>query len=158
MKNIKILFVTVVLIISICIPVYATPVRGVNSWSNLTIAQLQQLTYGTKLSGYEQLILDLERQYQINAFFIIAVAKVETAGGNAGVGQSKNNLYGMRGSNGFYYYSNAGESTKAFCDTISTLYFANGRYSLSAIAEWYCNSHWGYKVEDMINDLYYQVV
>lgn len=54
MKNLKFLVVTMLMIISMCVPAHATVVRGVNSYSGLTVNQLQTLTSGTKLSGYEE--------------------------------------------------------------------------------------------------------
>jgi len=133
-------------------------VRGVNSYSNCTAADLRKITAGTKLQGYEQTILDVEKRYQINAFFICAVANQETQMGLTGVGADRNNLFGMRGSDGFFYYSNAGESVESFGRCIYNLYWANGRKTLPRIAEWYCDPSWAYYVENSINYLYYKMI
>ena len=134
--------------------VYAQPVKGVNSYSNLTVAELQTLTKGTPMAGTEQVILEVEKQYQINAFFILAVANQETSMGRAGVGASRNNLFGMRGSNGFYWYDTPAESIRAFGACIYRVYWRNGRKTLPKIAEWYCDSSWAIEVEKNIDYLY----
>ena len=133
---------------------FAQPVKGVNSYSGCTVSDLRKITKGTKMEGCEQTILDVEKQYQINAFFICSVALTETGMGKAGVGVSRNNLFGMRGKNGFYYYSSAHESIRAFGNCIYKVYWQNNRKTLPRIAEWYCDRQWAYAVENNINFLY----
>jgi len=154
-KRIFKLMVTSIFVVAFATNVYASnPVRGVNSYSGCTVSDLRKITVGTKMEGYEQTILDVEKEYQINAFFICSVALTETAMGKTGVGASRNNLFGMRGSKGFYYYNNAGESIRAFGSCIYRVYWKNNRKTLPRIAEWYCDRAWAKTVENNINFLY----
>lgn len=136
--------------------------KGVNSYSNATIAQIQKVTAGTSLSGYEQVILDTEAKYDVNAIFILAVAQTETSMGLAGVGRKhKNNLFGITNGSGFATYSNPGESVEAFGALISNYYFSNGKYSLAEIGSKYCPatySEWAKKVEQNINSIYQKML
>ena len=135
-----------------------TLTRGINSYSYATVTDLQKVTKGTRLYGYEQQIINVERKYQVNAFFILAVANVETGMGNAGVGLSRNNCFGMRGNSDFYYYNNPGQSVDAFGSLISNFYFANGRYTAYQIGQWYCDTYWASKVTNEIDRLYYNMI
>lgn len=133
-------------------------VKGVNSYSNATIADLQKVTKGTGLYGYEQVILDTEKEFQVNAFFILAVAQAETSLGTAGTGVSKNNAFGLtKRGGGYATYNNIGESIKAFGGNIKRVHFNNGRYTIPAIARVYCPpnaAQWSTKVVNNINSLY----
>lgn len=137
--------------------VWAKPVKGVNSYSGCTVEELRKITKGTPMQGCEQVILDIEKEYQINAFFTCAVALTETGMGKTGVGASQNNLFGMRGSKGFYWYDSPEESIRAFGGCIYRVYWKNGRKTLPRIAEWYCDSSWAKTVERNINYLYGKV-
>lgn len=160
-KKIIILLATLILVISSNISAFAGTnlVKGVNSYSNATIEQLQKITKGTPMYGCEQVILDTEKQNDLNAIFICAVAETETSMGLAGVGRSHlNNLFGTRNKYGWIYYSNPSESIKAFGSMINRIYFGNGLYSLSAIGNKYCGGDWANKVERNINKLYNQML
>lgn len=153
-KLLSIIFLTTILTTN----VWATPVKGVNSYSNCTVQELQMVTKGTPMYGYEWKILEVEKKYQINALFICSVALTETGMGTTGVGASRNNLFGMRGSKGFYWYDNPGQSIEAFGSCINRVYWANNRKTLPRIAEWYCDASWAKKVEQGINYLYNKMV
>jgi len=131
--------------------------KGINSYSYATVADLQKVTSGTRLYGYEEKIIEMERTYQVNAFFILAVANVETGMGCAGVGRSRNNCFGMKGGSGFQSFENTGQSVEAFCKLIANKYFANGRYTAYQIGQWYCDTYWATKVTDEIDNLYYKM-
>lgn len=155
MKKIISVLAAVVLSASV---VWAKPIRGVNSYSGCTVSDLQKITKGTPMYGCEQAILDIEKEYQINAFFTCAVALTETGMGKTGVGASRNNLFGMRGSKGFYWYDSPEDSIRAFGGCIYRVYWKNNRKTLPKIAVWYCNSSWAGKVEKGINYLYKKMV
>lgn len=144
------------------IPVYAgTLTKGVNSYSNVTIGQLQKITKGTPLYGYEQTILNTEKKYQVNAFFILAVAQNETSFGRTGVGKSRNNAFGLTSRKGGYaYYNNIGESVAAFGSNIKNVHFNNGRYTLPQINSVYCpgNKNWAKSIENNINSIYNKMI
>lgn len=131
--------------------------RGINSYSYATVTDLQKVTKGTRLYGYEEKIIEVERKYQVNAFFILAVANVETGMGCAGVGSSRNNCFGMKGGSGFRYFDNPGQSVEAFGELISRKYFGNGRYTAYSIGQWYCDTYWATKVTNEIDRLYYKM-
>ena len=157
----KFIMVLITIAITICSSmfVYAGNLtKGVNSYSNATIAQLQKVTKGTGLYGYEQVILDVEKEYQVNAFFILGVAQKETSLGTTGTGKSKNNAFGLTSTRGGYAtYSNIGESVRAFGKNIRRVHFNNGRYTIPKIAKVYCPgnwSNWSNSVENNINSLY----
>lgn len=131
-------------------------VKGINSYSKASIEQLQKITKGTRLAGYEQVILDTEQQYDVNAMFICAVAKVETGLGNAGVGKSRNNAFGLTKGSGYATYDNIGISVQEFGRIISSKYFKNRKYTASQVGAMYCPSNpgsWASKVDSTLTDL-----
>lgn len=163
-KFTKIVIMLIATILITCSPVNAdtTLTRGVNSYSHATVAQLRKVTKGTRFEGYEQVILETEKANDVNAFFILAVAKEETSLGCAGTGLSRNNAYGLTSSKGGYaYYDSIGESIRAFGSNIKNVHFKNGRYTISSIGKVYCPgnwSQWSSEVENNINDLYYEML
>lgn len=136
--------------------------RGVNSYSNATIEQLQKITKNTNMYGYEQIILDTEKEYQVNALFILAVAQKETSFGNAGVGKSRNNAFGLTSKKGGYaYYDNIGESIKSFGGNIKRVHFNNNRYTIPEIGKVYCPGNyksWSKSIENNINNIYFEML
>jgi len=131
--------------------------KGINSYSYASIEQLQKVTKGTPLYGYEQTILDTEKANDVNALFILAVAQTETGFGTTGTGKSRNNAFGLTSVKGGYaYYDNIGDSIKAFGRNIKNVHFNNGRFTLQQINSVYCpdNSNWAKSVETNINSVY----
>jgi hypothetical protein len=149
-------------VIMFVVPVKANELtKGINSYSFATVEQLQKVTVGTRLYGYEQVILDTEKANDVNAIFILAVAQTETGFGMAGVGKSRNNAFGLTSSKGGYaYYNNIGESIKAFGSNIKNVHFNNGRYTLGQINSVYCpgNSNWAKSVDNNINSVYNKMI
>ena len=87
------------------------------------------------LSGYAQLILDMEEEHGVNAVFMCAIAQQETGSGNAGVGRThKHNLFGMSGKR-FESYEDSIEH--AFALMASDLYIGSGRDTIESIGKRY---------------------
>jgi|GEM_PF-2161679 len=161
-KSISLLMLVLVMVLTVLVSTITTVsagtlVKGINSYSNASVEQLRKVTKGTRLSGYEQTILDAEKKYDVNALFICAVAKVETGMGNAGTGKSKNNAFGLTNGSGYARYDNIGVSVQEFARIINTKYFKNGKYTAYQIGNMYCPSNpssWASKVDSALTELY----
>lgn len=163
-KSISLLMLVLVMVLTMLVSTITTVsagagtlVKGINSYSNASVEQLRKVTKGTRLSGYEQTILDAEKKYDVNALFICAVAKVETGMGNAGTGKSKNNAFGLTNGSGYARYDNIGVSVQEFARIINTKYFKNGKYTAYQIGNMYCPSNpssWASKVDSALTELY----
>lgn len=158
-RFISILFVLII-IFTFAPTVHAEELtRGIMSRSYASREQISKVTTGTRLEGFEDQILCTEYTYGVNAIYILAVAKVETGFGAAGVGRShKNNLFGITGGGGYAYYESPIKSVEAFGELMSEKYFPNGYDTLSKIGPKYCNSAWSLKVEEEINTIYNQML
>lgn len=125
--------------------------------SNMNLNQIKTLLKGSAMEDCAQTILDVENQYNLNAFFIISVAYVETQLGKTGVGKSKNNCYGLtKRGGGFQTFTYKKDSVKTFGDTINRLYVKNGRTTIEKVNSLYCpnTTKWSTDVRKTMNKFY----
>lgn len=129
---------------------------GINEKSNISLGQLQFLLKDTKLSGIEQAVLDIEEMYSVNAFFTIAVAKLESASGTSKIARNKNNLFGLNAIDGdayrsAYTFDTPSDSVYYFGKNLERRYFSVGAHSISAINKIYCTSKtWGGEIKEIM--------
>lgn len=125
------------------------PTSIVESDSGLTEAHIAKIFEGTALSGHEleQAILEIEDEYGINAYFTIAVMKLESGNGKSRLAKSKNNLFGLNavdGGNKAFSFKTKGDSVRRFGQLLSKHYVNKGLTTIEKVARKYCpaNSKW----------------
>ena len=124
------------------------PTSKVNSESKLTEQQIEQIFEGTSLAdhGLEQTILQTEEEYGINAYFTIAVMKLESGHGKSKLAKEKNNLFGLNAIDGdafnkAFSFHTKGESIEKFGQIISKNYIDKGYTSIEKVASKYCQAN-----------------
>ncbi len=141
----------------------AKPTSTVQSESGLTEAHIAAIFEGTALEGegLEQAILDVEKEHGINAYFTIAVMKLESGHGKSRLAKDKNNLFGLNavGSNPYkkaFSFETKGDSVKKFGDLIAKHYVDKGLTSIEKVAQKYCkaNPKWPSLVKSIMKSDY----
>ena len=135
------------------------PTSIVESDSGLTKAHIAKIFEGTALSGHnlEQAILEIEEEYGINAYFTIAVMKLESGNGKSYLAKKKNNLFGLNAIDGNKYnkafsFKTKGDSVRKFGQLLSRNYVNKGLTTIEKVARKYCpaNSRWSSLVKNIM--------
>ncbi|MFD2117819.1 glucosaminidase domain-containing protein [Paenibacillus yanchengensis] len=121
------------------------PTNAVQQLSGLDAEQVEQLFGGSLLSGHDlgTAVMEMEEEYGINAFFTVAVMKLESGHGKSNLAQKKNNLFGLNAIDGQafkkgYSFKTKGESVEKFAQLISKNYVNKGLTTIEKIAGKYC--------------------
>jgi predicted MPP superfamily phosphohydrolase len=118
----------------------------------------------SKLIANAQAFLDMQSTYKVNALFAAAVSVTETSAGTKGNAVNGcNNWFNITGTNGPYktttnsggethnwrIYESDAEGIKAFGNLIAngSYYYAQGNYTVSAIAQHYCPNTTAYPTQ-----------
>ncbi|MFC4101710.1 glucosaminidase domain-containing protein [Paenibacillus xanthanilyticus] len=127
------------------------PKSLVKSVSGLTAAHIAEIFENTALEGHglEEEILAIEAEYGINAYFTIAVMKLESGNGKSKIAKNKNNLFGLNAIDGDRYnkalkFETKRASVRKFGQLISKSYIGKGYTTIEKIARKYCpaNPKW----------------
>ncbi|MEX2462391.1 MAG: glucosaminidase domain-containing protein [Paenibacillaceae bacterium] len=127
------------------------PTSTVRSDSGLTESQIGAIFKGTSLADYglEKVILEVEAEYGINAYFTIAVMKLESAHGESKIAVNKNNLFGLNaldgdGYNKAFSFKTKADSVQKFGQLISKNYVGKGYTTIEKVSKKYClaNPQW----------------
>lgn len=135
------------------------PSSQVVSESGLTEEDISQIFEGTELLGHdlEEAVLEIEEQYGINAYFTIAVMKLESGNGKSRLARVKNNLFGLNATGGSneqaYSFETKADSVRKFGSLISGKYVDQGYTTVEKVARKYCpaNSKWPSLVKNIMN-------
>lgn len=124
------------------------PSTKVKSDSGLTEDHISTIFKGTALEdeGLEEVILEIEEEYGINAFFTIAVLKLESGNGKSRLAKNKNNLFGLNAIDGdahnkAFSFKTKGDSVRKFGQLISKNYVGKGYTTIEKVATKYCPSN-----------------
>lgn len=124
----------------------AKPTSTVKSKSGLTERHIAELFAGTALAGQglEQAILEIEGEYGVNAYFTIAVMKLESGNGKSRLARSKNNLFGLMARNGPLSFETKEDSVRKFGQLISKNYVGKGYSTIEKVGKKYTpvNPRW----------------
>lgn len=134
------------------------PTSMVKSDSGLTEAHIAQLFKGTALAGHdlESTILEVEDEYGINAYFTIAVMKLESGNGKSSLAKNKNNLFGLNATGGNNKNANSfktkNASVERFGQLLSKNYVKKGFTTIEKVGTKYCpsNPDWPSLVKNII--------
>lgn len=124
------------------------PTSTVKSDSRLTEENIVKIFEGTSLADHEleKTILEIEKDYGINAYFTIAVMKLESGHGKSKLAKEKNNLFGLNAIDGdafnkAFSFKTKGESVQKFGQLISENYVDKGYTSVEKVASKYCKAN-----------------
>lgn len=123
--------------------------------SGLTLANLKTLTKGTGLVGTEEAFLAIEKTNNVNALFALAVAKHESASGYSSLSTRQNNLFGLKGMNGWMSFKTKSACVAYFGHLIQTNYIRKGYTTPAKIGLKYAESKtWSSRItEYMIKEM-----
>jgi beta-N-acetylglucosaminidase len=130
------------------VKVVAKPTSNVKSDSGLMEANIEEIFKGTSLAGFglEKAILEIEEEYGINAYFTIAVMKLESGNGKSKIAKDKNNLFGLNAIDGDQYnkafsFKTKGDSVQKFGQLISENYIDKGFTTIEKVSAKYCQAN-----------------
>ncbi|MMZ42254.1 Bifunctional autolysin precursor [compost metagenome] len=124
---------------------------GIHKPSNLSVDEIYQIIKNTNLGGRStaQAIYDVERENGVNAFFTIAVAKLESGNGNSRLAKGKNNLFGLNATGDVYAnanrYPTKAASVRSFGHIIERNYIDKGLTTVASVNRKYCPPNPGWK-------------
>lgn len=126
------------------------PTSKVQSDSGLTEAHIGEILQGTALEdpSLAAAILEIEDEYGINAFFTIAVMKLESGNGKSKLAKTKNNLFGLNATGGSnskaFSFDTKADSVRKFGQLIAESYVDKGYTTIEKVAKKYCppNGKW----------------
>ncbi|GLX67959.1 glucosaminidase domain-containing protein [Paenibacillus glycanilyticus] len=127
------------------------PTSSVESDSGLTEEHIAKLFEKTALAnhGLEEAVLDIEEEYGINAYFTIAVMKLESGNGKSTLAKKKNNLFGLNAIDSDKYnraftFESKGDSVRKFGQLLAQNYVNKGYTTIDKVARKYCptNPNW----------------
>lgn len=133
-----------------------TPQVGVLQSSNVSASDLDSMLSGTQLAGIGHALVEVEQRYGINAFFTLAVAKLESGNGQSRIARDKNNLFGMNAIdsnpyNAAFSYNSKAHSILDFGERLNRNYIQQGLTSLQSINTKYSSSSaWASKVNTIM--------
>jgi len=138
------------------------PTSTVKVDSGLTEAHIAEIFEGTALEGHdlEQAILEVEETYGINAYFTIAVMKLESGNGKSKLAKEKNNLFGLNAvgnsTKKAFAFETKADSVHKFGQLISKSYVGKGYTTIEKVARKYCpaNPKWASLVKRIMNGDY----
>lgn len=139
------------------------PTSDVESSSGLTKEHIEKLFEGSALAdnGLEEAILDIEEMYGINAYFTIAVMKLESGHGKSQLAKKKNNLFGLNAIDGDKYnkafsFKTKGDSVQKFGQLLADHYVGKGLTTIEKVAKKYCptDSKWASMVKSIMKSDY----
>jgi uncharacterized protein YgiM (DUF1202 family) len=138
----------------------AKPTSTVQSDSGLTEDHIAAIFEGTDLANkeLEEIVLEIEEEYGINAYFTIAVMKLESGNGSSRLAKNKNNLFGLNAIDGdkhnkAYSFKTKGDSIRKFGQLLSKNYVGKGYTTIEKVAKKYCpaNTKWSGLVKTIMN-------
>lgn len=140
----------------------ASPTSRIASDSGLTEAHIAKLFEGTALAGHgiEEVVLEIEDEYGINALFTIAVMKLESGNGKSRLSRTKNNLFGLNatssGNSKAFSFKTKGDSVRKFGQLLADNYVDKGYTTVAKVASKYCpaSSSWAGKVMNIMKSDY----
>jgi beta-N-acetylglucosaminidase len=133
--------------------------------TNFTAAELEKALAGTELSGLGDVYSQIEKEYGINALFLISIAKLESAGGSSSLAQRQNNLGGLKnGGSGYMSFDTKADCIRYMAQLLKENYLTEGaKYffgkTVSAVNTRYCEgSSWSVQVEDIMRTGYEMII
>jgi len=143
----------------------SAPSSSIRSDSGLEVSHIKELFRGTALAGHglEEAVLEIEDKYNINAYFTIAVMKLESGNGKSKLATRKNNLFGLNATGGSnkkaFYFKSKEDCVEKFGQLISKNYVNKGYTTIEKAAKKYCpaNPEWPRLVKGIMKSDYKKI-
>ena len=120
---------------------------------NLTEYNYDYLLDGTDLEGLGRTIAVGEKLYKVNGLFVAAIIAHESGWGTSYSARERNNLGGIKGSNGYRSFYNKQICILYMFSLLDRLYISQGRDTIEKIAPKYCETGgWADSVSDIMED------
>lgn len=131
---------------------------GVLSTCGLTEGQLYN---GLKrnLKQYAWAFLEAEKQYNVNAVFLAAVAALESGWGTSSVARNRNNFFGWKGSGDYMYFDTPADGIMHVAKFLKKNYLTPGGscfhgYEVEDVQRCYCpGGDWARQVRGIMNTI-----
>lgn len=141
------------------------PNSKVSSSSGLTVEHIERMFKGTALANQdlEETIMSVEEEYGINAYFTIAVMKLESGNGKSRLAKEHNNLFGLNATGGSnrqaFRFEEKKDSVEKFGQLLSRNYVKKGYTSVEKVAGKYCpvDPDWPDMVTSIMNSDYRKI-
>ncbi|WP_309271691.1 glucosaminidase domain-containing protein [Paenibacillus sp.] len=143
----------------------SAPSSSIRSVSGLEASHIKELFRGTGLAGHEleEAVLEIEDKYGINAYFTIAVMKLESGNGRSKLARGKNNLFGLNASGGSnekaLYFKSKEDCVEKVGQLLSKNYVKKGYTTIEKVAKKYCpaNPKWPSLVKGIMKSDYKKI-
>jgi hypothetical protein len=133
--------------------VYLDVSKDLTEKTNMTPEMMEALLPGD-LAGIGEALSEGEEQTGINALFILAIIRLESGNGSSYLARSQNNLGGIKGGDGYRTFESKQACVTYMFDLLNRLYISQGRSTISAVGEKYCESGgWAGKVSSMMDEM-----
>ena len=132
--------------------------NDISKVSNLKAEDFKLLTEGTWWEGNEQALVDLEKNYHINAMFAMSVSTLESGKGTSDRSKIKRNFYGMEISRTF---SGLYDCTQYWGNLMDSKYVESwNKISVWSIGPTYCppNREWECYMNNNMKSLYNNLI
>lgn len=132
--------------------------------SGLTAVQADQLLKGTGLEGLGKAFVEAEKEYKVNAYYLMAHAAWESAWGKSRLSKEKNNLFGFMAYDGSAYrsaktFKTKEESIHVVAQYVSDQYLSkggkyyNGSHLKGMNVRYATDSNWGKGIGKVMSSL-----
>ena len=140
------------------VPTIVVNLTDITEPSNLTAAQLDAIIDArladinkpdARISGIGEALFKMEQEYGVNALFCLSVGSFESGHGTSAAATSRNNLFGLIGSDGIMQFDSIDECISYWGRLIRNYYIDQGLTTISAIQKKYCpgSSTWTGNIE-----------
>lgn len=129
--------------------------------SDITLSQyagnpefLDEFLFDGVLEGKGRQFYKAQEKYGINAIFLIAIARLESACGKSRLARENNNFGGMCGKNGYLKFNSVDDGIDALAKNLKNLYIDKGHTTIEMIGEKYAaDPNWADKIVSCMNDM-----
>lgn len=110
--------------------------------SNLSEQQIYNMLEGTKLQKLSHAYYRLEKQYGINAIFLMSLNSLESGYGTSNLAQSKNNIGGIKSSSGWRYFDSWDSCLEYIASLINSKYLNRDGCYYNGLSIWNINTRY----------------
>lgn len=118
------------------------------------VATIDKFLAGYPLAGSGQTFLDAGKQYNVDPYFLVAIATEESGRGTSGLARSQNNFFGRKSGGGWASYTSKSAGITNEAQYISEIYLNVGLNNIDSIGRKYCEGNaWANKIRGHLADI-----
>ncbi|MDV4150317.1 SH3 domain-containing protein [Clostridium sp. AL.422] len=127
--------------------------------SNLTEDQIYKMLEGSALQTLSSAYYYYEKEYNVNAIFLMSLNSEESGHGRSSLARTHNNLGGVKDGNSWRYFNDWGESLDYITRLIDKYYLTEGGDYYNGVSVWnvnvrYCEGNtWAGNLNTIANEL-----